>query len=90
MVMAQDLAASVKCAIHESSGALEETRQIAKAAHAQENQAELQQLSQQIAATPPPAAETTGTELTNGDGEGFLEGVLDVLGDAWDRISDLF
>jgi hypothetical protein len=71
---------------HEPIGALEEGRYITKALNAQEKQAEVQQVTQQIGATPPQPDDIPDTGLTDGDGGGFLE----VLGDAWDWISDLF
>jgi hypothetical protein len=71
---------------HESSGVLEEASQLTKAWKAHERQAEVQQATQQIGATPPQPDDTPDTGLTDGDGGGVGE----LLGEAWDWISNLF
>jgi hypothetical protein len=71
---------------HEPIGALEEGRYFAKALKAQEKQAGVQQATQEISTTPPQPDDPPDTGLTDGDGGG----VLGMLGEAWDWISDQF
>jgi hypothetical protein len=55
---------------HEPIGALEEGRYIAKALKAHEKQAGVQQVTQEIGATPPQPDDAPGQQGAGGDGRG--------------------